>query len=114
MRLFVQARFTKQEKSMGQRALLCLLSATALIAAYSPVSAQSFVTYHCRDGSEFVVGFFPRDRRANVQLDGKAITLSKRISLSGSRYVKGDITLNIGKRTTTLRRGKRSTECTAM
>jgi membrane-bound inhibitor of C-type lysozyme len=46
-----------------------------------------------------------------LQLDGKAITLPKRLSLSGSRYAKGDITLRITKTVVTLKRGKQSTEC---
>ena len=51
------------------------------------------------------------DKRAHLQLDGKAVTLPKRISLSGSRYAKGDISLRITKTGITLKRGKRSTEC---
>jgi len=68
--------------------------------------------YRCRDGSEFVAAFYEGDRRAHLQLDGKALALPKRVSMSGSRYAKGDITLRITKAATTLKRGKRLTECT--
>ncbi len=78
-----------------------------------PACAQTFFMYHCHDGSEFVAAFYEGDKRAHLQLDGKAVTLPRRMSVSGSRYVKGDITLRIRKTGATLKRGKRLTECTA-
>ncbi len=88
-----------------------VLVAASLLAGFAPAGAQTFTTYHCRDGSEFVVAFFEADKRAHVQLDGKALTLPKRLSLGGRRYAKGDITLRIAKGRTTLKRGRHSTEC---
>jgi membrane-bound inhibitor of C-type lysozyme len=68
------------------------------IAGSSEVSAQSrFQTYHCADGTQFVVGFFQYDSRAHLQLDGHAVTLRKRLALSGSRYTGGGVTLRITK-----------------
>jgi len=99
---------------MRWRAFSTLLGAAGILIGQLPAFAQNFLTYHCRDGSEFVVAFFERDRRAHMQLDGKSLTLSRRVSLSGSRYVKGDISLSITKTVATLKRGKGSTECTAM
>ena len=75
--------------------------------------AQQFSTYQCRDGAQFVVAFYPGDKAAHVQLDGKAVRLTKRVAAIGTRYAKGDVTLRIMKTTTTLQRGKRMTECTA-
>ena len=91
-----------------------LLLAPLLAMAVAPLaSAQTFRTYHCRDGSEFIVAFYTGDTRAHVQLDGKAMALRKRLSVSGSRWTKGDITLRMSKTgATTLTRGKQTTQCT--
>jgi membrane-bound inhibitor of C-type lysozyme len=68
------------------------------IAGSSELSAQSrFQTYSCADGTQFVVGFFQYDSRAHLQLDGHALTLKKRLALSGSRYTGGGVTLRITK-----------------
>jgi membrane-bound inhibitor of C-type lysozyme len=96
---------------MRRYILVALLGASGIQADQLPANAETFSTYRCRDGSEFVVAFYEGDKRAHLQLDGKAATLSKRISVSGSRYSKGDITLRIAKTVTTLKRGKRLTEC---
>jgi membrane-bound inhibitor of C-type lysozyme len=98
---------------MKRREFITLLGAAAIVIGQSPVVAQTFLTYSCLDGSEFVVAFFAGERSAHLQLDGKAMSLPRRLSLSGTRYAKGDITLRITKTVTTLKRGKRSTECTA-
>jgi membrane-bound inhibitor of C-type lysozyme len=67
----------------------------------------SFQTYRCADGSQFIVGFFQYDKRAHLQIDGKAVTLGKRVALSGSRYSGSGITLKITKAGTTLKHAKR-------
>jgi membrane-bound inhibitor of C-type lysozyme len=99
---------------LKRRAFIVLLGGAAAIGiGQPPVVAQSFLTYSCLDGSEFVVVFFAGDRSVHLQLDGKAVSLPRRLSLSGTRYAKGDIALRITKSVTTLTRGRRSTECTA-
>lgn len=98
---------------MRQCIFITLFSAAAIAISQLSVFAQTFLTYRCRDGSEFIVAFYEGDKRAHLQLDGKAITLQGRISLSESRYAKGDITLKIKKTVTTLKRSKRSTDCVA-
>ncbi len=92
-----------------------IFAAAGLLALCAQAPAQRiFTTYHCRDGSEFVAAFYPGDSRAHLQLDGKAVALAKRIVLGGSRYARGDITLRIAKNgATTLKRGRRTTDCTA-
>jgi membrane-bound inhibitor of C-type lysozyme len=83
-----------------------------IVGPLSALAQSKFATYACNDGSEFVVAFFEGDRFAHVQLDGQAIAMPKRPSISGSRYVKGDVTLTIAKSGgVTLKRGKRSTQC---
>ncbi|MGY4478853.1 MliC family protein [Bradyrhizobium sp. USDA 3364] len=64
----------------------------------STASAQSaFRNYHCADGTQFVAAFFNGDTRAHLQLDGKAVTLTKRLSLTGTRYRGGGVTLEISR-----------------
>ena len=74
-------------------AALCVV---AMAAVPSAASAQSsFRNYRCADGAQFIVGFFQYDSRAHLQLDGKALTLPKRVALSGSRYQAKGVTLRI-------------------
>jgi membrane-bound inhibitor of C-type lysozyme len=73
----------------------------------SPAAAQTFRSYACGDGSQFIVGFFQYDKRAHLQIDGKAVALTRRRALSGSRYTGGGITLKITKAGTTIKHGKR-------
>ena len=96
---------------MRRRDSVTLIVAAGILIGQSPVFAQTFRTYRCYDGSQFILALFEGDNRAHLQLDGKALTLPKRISLSGSRYAKGDISLKITKTGITLKRGKQSTEC---
>jgi membrane-bound inhibitor of C-type lysozyme len=70
-------------------------------------SAQTFQSYRCADGTQFIVGFFEYDRRAHLQIDGRAVTLGKRLALSGSRYSGGGVTLKITKAGTTIKHAKR-------
>jgi membrane-bound inhibitor of C-type lysozyme len=93
-----------------KRTALILVGAamlTALVTGASPVAAQTFKTYGCADGTQFIVGFFQYDKRAHLQIDGKAVALTKRIALSGSRYSGGGIVLNVAKAGTTIKHGKR-------
>ena len=93
-------------------AVALLFAATTV--GSSQASAQSkFQSYRCADGTQFVVGFFQYDSRAHLQLDGRAVTLKKRLALSGSRYSGGGVTLKITKAAlTTLKRARRpATAC---
>jgi membrane-bound inhibitor of C-type lysozyme len=77
-------------------------------AGSSPALAQSsFQNYRCADGSQFIVGFFEYDKRAHLQIDGKAVTLGKRLALSGSRYSGGGVTLTITRAGIALKHAKR-------
>jgi len=58
---------------------------------------SSFRNYRCADGTQFMAAFFQYDSRAHLQLDGKAMTLPKRVALSGSRYQAKGVTLRITK-----------------
>src|ERR1700736_4997568 len=73
----------------------------------SPALAQTFQSYRCADGSQFIVGFFEYDPRAHLQIDGKAMTLGRRIAVSGSRYSGGGVTLKISKAGTMLKHARR-------
>ena len=89
---------------------IVLVGAAMLVAPLtgaSPAAAQTFRTYVCADGSQFIAGFFQYDKHAHLQIDGKAVALKKRLALSGSRYSGGGIVLNITKGGATIKHGKR-------
>ena len=94
-----------------RRSLLAASGAAAIAAPFvsTPAAAQSsFRNYRCADGSQFIVGFFQYDKRAHLQLDGKAVTLARRWVLSGSQYSGKGVTLRISKAgLTTLKHAKR-------
>jgi membrane-bound inhibitor of C-type lysozyme len=90
-------------------AILFLVGAAGSV---SPAAAQSFQSYRCADGTQFIVGFFEYDKRAHLQIDGKAVTLGKRATLSGAHYAGGGVTLKITKAGTTVRHARRpATAC---
>jgi len=76
-------------------------------AGLSAAHAQSFESYRCTDGTQFIVGFYPYDSRAYLQIDGRAVTLKKRLAVSGARYSGSGVTLAITKAGTTIRHIKR-------
>jgi membrane-bound inhibitor of C-type lysozyme len=97
---------------MNCRKITIFGAALALVAAAAVPSAATaqtrFQNYRCADGTQFIVGFFQYDPRAHLQLDGKALTLPKRVALSGSRYQGKGVTLRITKAgVTTLKHAKR-------
>ncbi len=69
-----------------------------------PAAAESISVYQCADGLQFALAFYDADSHAHMQLNGKALTLPKRLALSGNRYSAGGVTLRIGKDGTTLKR----------
>jgi membrane-bound inhibitor of C-type lysozyme len=95
-----------------------IAAATAIagfLAGLTPAFAQmtSFHTYRCADGTEFIVGFYPYDSRAYVQIDGGSVMLPKRVALSGTRYSAGGVTLKMTRvgRTTVKRPKRLETAC---
>lgn len=74
--------------SMGQstmrrdRSIVLGMMVVGTFAGLAPVFAQSTTvqSYHCADGTNFIVGFFPYDGRAHLQIDGGELTLLKRLS----------------------------------
>jgi membrane-bound inhibitor of C-type lysozyme len=57
--------------------------------------AQTFQTYRCADGTQFIVGFYDGDKRAFLQIDGAPVALAKRLAVSGTRYSGAGVTLRI-------------------
>ena len=94
---------------LGNTIFGAALCAAAIATAPSAAFAQStFRNYRCADGAQFIVGFFQYNSRAHLQLDGKALTLPKRVALSGSRYQGKGVTLRITKAgVTTLKQARR-------
>ena len=86
---------------MNRRDAMMTFSAACLAGiTIEPVAApaQTFQNYRCDDGTKFVAAFYPYDARAYLQIDGAAVTLGKRLALSGSRYSGGGVTLNYRRR----------------
>jgi membrane-bound inhibitor of C-type lysozyme len=87
-------------------AVLCV---AAISAGPSPGLPQTFQNYRCADGTKFIVGFFNHDSRAFLQVDGRAVTLGRRMALSGSRYSGDGVSLMISRRGTALEHARRPT-----
>jgi membrane-bound inhibitor of C-type lysozyme len=75
----------------------------------APASAQTFQGYHCADGTRFIVAFYDYDSRAYLQIDGRAVTLAKRLNWSGSRYSGEGVTLTMGRAGVAVKHAKRPT-----
>jgi membrane-bound inhibitor of C-type lysozyme len=82
---------------MPRGSVIIILAAAALTMGAVPARAQTFQNYGCADGSNFIVAFYPHDKRAHIQLDGRAVTLSRRPTLSGARYSATGVTLRMTK-----------------
>jgi hypothetical protein len=41
----------------------------------SSAFAQTFQSYRCADGSQFIVGFFDYDSRAHLLIDGRVVSM---------------------------------------
>lgn len=89
--------------------LAALATPAGTLACIPQALAQTFQTYRCADGTQFIVGFYASDNHAYLQIDGRPITLAKRIALSGSRYTGGGVTLKITKAGITVKHAKRQT-----
>jgi membrane-bound inhibitor of C-type lysozyme len=66
---------------------------TGFVAQATPASAQTFDSYRCADGTHFILAFYPNDKRAYLQIDGRAVTLKKSFALSGRRYSGSGVSL---------------------
>src|ERR1700730_272659 len=87
--------------------LAAALSAGGTLAVVPRALAQSFRTYRCTDGTQFIVAFYPYDTRAYMQIDGSRLRPASRLALWGSRYSGGGVTLKITKAGTTVKRSRR-------
>ena len=97
---------------MTLRAIIIGFAVAGIVAAASPATAQTFQTWQCADGSQFGAVFIKYDKRAHVQIDGKALALSRRLGMSGPRYVGGGVAVTFTKSGATLKHGKRpATAC---
>jgi membrane-bound inhibitor of C-type lysozyme len=96
---------------MLRRTLLMALVAAGVLVSLAPASAQTFFSYRCRDGTRFAAAFYSGVRVAYLRLDGKTMTLARRVSASGRRYWRSGITLRVRGKAATLTRSRQSTEC---
>jgi hypothetical protein len=63
------------------------------VAPGSSASAQTFDSYRCSDGTHFILAFYPGDKRAYLQIDGRAVTLKKSLTMPGRRYSGSGVSL---------------------
>jgi membrane-bound inhibitor of C-type lysozyme len=88
----------------------------AAISGGRQADAQTFRSYRCADGTQFIMAFYDDDKRAFLQIDGEPVTLAKRLAVSGARYSGAGITLRVDKAgVTTVKHLKRPvTACEAI
>jgi hypothetical protein len=92
-----------------------VVGVAGFLAGSLPAFAQTtFQNYSCADGSQFLVAFFQYDKRAHLQIDGKSVTLGRRLALSGSTYSGSGVTLKLTKRGTTLKHARRPVTACAL
>jgi len=65
----------------------------SFVTQVSPASAQTFDSYHCADGTRFILAFYPSDKRAYLQIDGSSVTLRKSLTMPGRRYSGSGVSL---------------------
>jgi membrane-bound inhibitor of C-type lysozyme len=82
---------------MARDKVIIILGAAALAMGILPTRAQTFQNYSCADGSKFIVAFYAYDKRAHLQIDGRAVALGKRLALSGKRYSGAGVSLRMMK-----------------
>jgi hypothetical protein len=63
------------------------------VAQASPASAQTFDSYRCADGTHFILAFYPSDKRAYLQIDGRPVTLKRGLAVSAKHYSGGGVSL---------------------
>jgi membrane-bound inhibitor of C-type lysozyme len=104
---------TNMNRRQSSVAFSAVFFAAVTATGVSPALAQSsFQSYRCADGTQFIVGFYQYDSRAYLQVDGGAVTLARRIAVSGARYSGRGVTLKITKAGTTLKHARRpATAC---
>ncbi len=97
----ISACFTSRRCRIGGAVV-----AMTLMTASLPAQAQTFVRYLCDDGTPVVAAFYPQDKTARIQVDGKALALPQRLSADGGRYAKGGVSFWIKGQQATLKRPK--------
>jgi hypothetical protein len=99
-------------RSKAQVVFGAALLAAGMAPGLSPALAQGFLNYRCADGTHFIAGFYKYDSRAFLQVDGRAMTLTKRLALAGSTYSGSGVTLKIIRVGVTLKHaGRPTTAC---
>ena len=100
---------------MSTRAGLTLVLAVAAplaVTTSTQAQLQTFQNYECEGGAHFELAQVRGDRKAiYVQLDGKSLRMPRFVSITGTRYRRGEITIWIKGERATLRRSGKRIEC---
>jgi membrane-bound inhibitor of C-type lysozyme len=91
------------------KSIILVVSVAGIVSGGPTAVAQTtFQAYRCADGTNFIVGFYPYDSHVYMQIDGREVTLLKRLAFSGRRYSARDVTFRISKAGgTTIRHARR-------
>jgi hypothetical protein len=81
--LLCHSRYTKVKRSQQKQysafrafhVLLLWLILAVFTDGTAQAAPQTFLSFHCGDGTEFVASVYEAGRRAQVQLEGKPLTL---------------------------------------
>ena len=65
-----------------------------------------YTAYECDDGAHFQVALLDTEKKAYLQLDGKALQLPKKIAYTGDRYAAGGVTSGPRQRSGTIKRSR--------
>jgi membrane-bound inhibitor of C-type lysozyme len=97
--------------SRSARAVRLVLAVAGTMWLAAPAQSETYYLYRCANGAEFEVALFADTRAAYIQLDGRAITLPKSFSVTGTRYRKAGVTFWFRGERATIRRGGVRSEC---
>jgi membrane-bound inhibitor of C-type lysozyme len=88
------------------------LVAVGVVGLSSSALAQRFTAYECNDGAQFQVALLDTEKKAYLQLDGRALQLPKKITYTGDRYAAGGVTFWVrGNGVVTIKRSGKVSEC---
>ena len=95
-----------------RQSICCALVTVGIVGLSSSASAQRYTAYECDDGAQFQVALLDTEKKAYLQLDGKALQLPKKIAYTGDRYAQGGVTFWVrGNGRVTIKRAGKVSEC---
>ena len=95
-----------------RKSICCAAAIVGRSALSSSANAQRSTAYECDDGAQFQVALLDTEKNADLQLDGHALQLPKKIAYTGDRYAKDGYTFWVrGNGRVTIKRAGKVSEC---